>query len=207
MNLVVFGSTGGIGRLVVEQALAAGHHVTAVARNPAAITLRHECLEVDQGDVQDLQEVQAAITGRDAVISCVGVRGSAPTTVYSAGVANMIQAMQSAQVRRLVCVSASALDPGPFWQRPFAKLVLWRIFKEMYTDLVRMEAVVEHSSLDWTILRPPTLTDGRHTGRYQVGVNKHLNPCISISRADLADYIVGHIGDPEAYRALVEVAY
>ena len=118
----------------------------------------------------------------------------------------MVQAMQSADVRRLICVSASGLDPGPWWERWFAKPILWMAFKEMYTDLVRMEAVVERSGLDWTLLRPPALTNGPRTGRYQVAVNQHLKRGLMISRADLGDYIVGHLCDPAAYCARVETA-
>ena len=207
MKLVVFGSTGGIGAQVVEQALAAGHTVTAVARRPAAIALRHEHLEVVQGDVLEPQTIREAIAGKDAVVSAVGVHDRAPTTVYSAGVANIIQAMQSAHVRRLVCVSASGLEPGPLWQRWIAKPILWAVFKEMYSDLVRMEAVVERSQVDWTILRPPSLTNGPRTGQYQVGLNKHLRRILFVSRADVADFIIRHLSDPATYCARVEIAY
>ena len=207
MKLVVFGSTGGIGTQVVEQALAAGHKVTAVARHPSAIAFRHEHLEVVQGDVLEPETIRGAIAGKDAVVSAVGVRDRAPTKVYSEGVANMIRAMQSAHVRRLICVSASGLDPGPLWQRWIAKPILWAVLKEMYSDLVRMEAVVERSHIDWTILRPPALTNGPRTGKYQVALNEHLSRCLFISRADLADYIVSHLSDPATYCARVEVAY
>ena len=207
MKLVIFGSTGGIGSQVVEQALEAGHTVTAVARHPAAITLRHPLLEVVQGDVLQPQTIYAAIAGKDAVISAVGVRNRAATTVYSEGVANMLQAMQGAQVRRLVCVSASGLEPGPLWERLIAKPILWTVFKEMYSDLVRMEAVVERSPVDWTILRPPALTDGPRTGRYQVALNQHLRRSLRISRADVADFILSHLSDIQTYCARVEIAY
>jgi putative NADH-flavin reductase len=207
MKLVIFGSTGGIGSQVVEQALAAGHSVTAVARHPAAITLRHPLLEVLQGDVLQPRTIYEAVAGKDAVISAVGVRNRAPTTVYSEGVANIIQGMQSARVRRLMCVSASGLDPGPVWERLIAKPILWSLLKEMYSDLVRMEAIVERSPVDWTILRPPALTNGRRTGRYQVAVNEHLRRSLFLSRADLADYILSHLNDAQTYCGWVEIAY
>lgn len=207
MKLVVFGSTGGIGTQVVEQALAAGHTVTAVARRASAITLRHEHLEVLQGDVLEPQTIRGAIAGQDVVVSAVGVRNRAPTTLYSEGVSNMIQAMQSAHVCRLICVSAGGLEPGPLWQRLIAKPILWTVLKEMYRDLVRMEAVVERSPVDWTILRPPALTNGPRTGQYQVGLNTHLSRGLFLSRADLADYIVSHLSDTATYCARVEIAY
>jgi putative NADH-flavin reductase len=207
MKLVVFGSTGGIGAQVVKQALEAGHIVTAVARHPSAIALQHEHLEVLQGDVLEPQTIPAAITGKDVVVSAVGVRNRAPTKVYSEGVANIIQAMQSAHVHRLICVSASGLEPGPLWQRLVAKPILWAVLKEMYSDLVRMEAVIERSDVDWTILRPPALTNGPRTGQYQVELNKHLSRGLVISRADLGEYIVSHLSDTATYCARVEIAY
>jgi putative NADH-flavin reductase len=207
MKLVVFGPTGGIGAQVVEQALEAGHTVTAVARRPSAIALRHEHLEVVKGDVVEPQTICGAIAGKDAIVSAIGVHDRAPTTVYSEGVANILQAMQSAHVRRLICISASGLDPGPLWQRLIAKPILWAVFKEMYSDLVRMESVVEPSPIDWTILRPPSLTNGPRTGRYQVALNKHLRRILFISRADIADFIISHLSEPATYCARVEIAY
>ncbi len=207
MKLVVFGATGGIGTQVVKQALAAGHTVTAVARHASVIELRHEHLEIVQGDVLEPQTIREAITGKEAVVSAIGVRDRAPTTLYSEGVATIIRIMQSAHVQRLMCVSASGLEPGPLWQRLIAKPILWAVFKEMYRDLVRMEAMVERSQVNWTILRPPRLTNGPRTGQYQVGLNRHLSPGLLIARSDLADYMVRHLSDPATYCARVEVAY
>jgi putative NADH-flavin reductase len=115
--------------------------------------------------------------------------------------------MQVAGVRRLICISASGLDPGPLLQRLIAKPLLWWAFKSSYTDLVRMESKVSSSPLDWTILRPPRLTNGSRTGKVRSAVNRHLANAYSISRADLADYILTHLDDPVLYRALVEMAY
>lgn len=207
MKLVVFGSTGGIGAQVVEQALAVGHEVTAVARRPSAVTLRHDCLRVVQGDVLDAASVHAAIRGQEVVVSAVGARDRSPTTVYSAGVTHMLEAMQAEGLRRLFCVSASGLDPEPLWQRLIAKPMLWLILKNMYTDLVLMENEVSASGLEWTILRPPQLTDAARTGHYQVAVNHHLGRVRKISRADVADYIVRHLKDETSYGGVVELAY
>src|SRR5258708_23068415 len=143
MKIVIFGANGGIGKKVVEQGLEAGHEVTAVVRRPETITLRHERLKVIRGDALNPASVQSAIAGQDAVISTVGITSHDPTTVYSEGAANMLQAMGSAGMRRFICISASGLDPGPLWQRVIAKPMLWRLFKESYTDLVRMEAIVQ----------------------------------------------------------------
>ena len=207
MKVIVFGSTGGIGRQVVAQALAANHEVTAIARRPEAITTQHQRLHVVRGDVLDPASFKQALAGQDVVVSALGVVTRGPTTVYSAGVANIAEAMHANVVRRILCVSSNGLEPGPRWQRIVAKQLLWRLYKEMYTDLVRMEAVVKASGLDWTVIRPPGLTDGPRTEHYQIVVNQHLSHGSLISRADVADYIVTHWQDRPTYCGMVEVAY
>lgn len=207
MRLVVFGATGGIGMQVVQQTLERGHEVTVVARQPSALTIKHRCLEIVKGDVLDAATLQGPVTNKDVVISALGARDSGPTTIYSQGVANIIAAMQSAHVSRLFCVSASGLEPGPLWQRWIAKPLLWLFLKNSYSDLVRMEDVVRRSSVIWTILRLPRLTNGPRVGQYQIAVNKHLQRGMQLSRADVADYIVRHLDDVAAHNALVEIAY
>ena len=208
MKIIVFGANGGIGSKVVEQALKAGHQVTAVVRRPASITIQHPQLKVVQGDVLKLDTIQLPMKGQDAVISSIGITKDEPTTLYSGGIANIMSAMQATGVQRLMCISASGLDPGPLYQKILAKLFLWRMLKYMYTDLVRMEAEVSaNNTLNWTIVRPPRLTDKARTGHYKIAINKHLANGLMLSRADTADYMLNHLTDTQTYRGLVEIAY
>lgn len=116
--------------------------------------------------------------------------------------------MRAAGARRLLCVSASGLDPGPWWQQWIAKPILWRVLGNMYADLVRMETAVRAAAdLDWTIVRPPRLTDKPRVGVYQIALNRHLSHGSQLSRADVADYMLSHLSDAASYRALVEIAY
>jgi len=144
---------------------------------------------------------------QDAVISAICISKDEPTTIYSAGIANIIRAMQANGVQRLMCISASGLDPGPLYQKIIAKLFLWRMLKNMYTDLVRMEAIVSASSVNWTIVRPPRLTDKERTGHYKIAINNHLPNGLMLSRADTADYMLKHLMDTQTYHGLVEIAY
>jgi len=207
MKIVIFGAAGGIGRPTVEQALEAGHWVTAVVRRPEALPIMHKHLTLFKGDAMDTAAVAKAVEGQDAVISTLGVHDNKPTTLYSQGVTNMLKAMQGTGVRRLMCISATGLEPGVPIQRILAKPILWIVFKNMYTDLVRMETAVSASDLDWTIVRPPQLTDKPRTGNYRIAINQHLPGCWSISRADNADYLVTHVNDKAAYKGLVEIGY
>jgi hypothetical protein len=115
--------------------------------------------------------------------------------------------MRQAGIRRLIGISASGLDPGPLWQRVIAKPLLWYFFKEGYSDMVRMEDEIRASGLEWTIVRPPRLTDGARTGKYISAINKHLTRGSTISRADLADFTLKLLNDPASYGALIEVAH
>jgi putative NADH-flavin reductase len=207
MKLVVFGATGGTGCEVVQQALDTGHDVTAVARKPSVITLQHDRLKVLQGDVLKPEALSPAVTDQDVVVFAVGAADRSPTKIYSVGVMNVLLAMRDTKVQRLICISASGLDPGVLIQKLIAKPLLWWIFKHGYMDMSHMEVIVKASGMDWTIIRPPRLTDKAHTGKYKVAVNEQLSNGWLLSRADLADYIVKHLGDVSTYRAMVEVAY
>ena len=125
MRIAVFGATGGTGREVVTQALGAGHYVTAVARNPAALTIQHDRLRVLCGDVLASETVLPAIIGQGAVVFSIGAEDRSPTKIYSVGMMNVLMAMREARVQRLICISASGLDPGPLIQKLIAKPLLW----------------------------------------------------------------------------------
>ena len=205
MKLIVFGSTGGIGRQVVAQALDAGYQVTAVARRPEMITIQNERLQVVRGDALELTSFQQALTGQEVVVSALGILTKEPTVFYSSSMNNILQAMRTSGMRRLLCVSAGATDPGG-WERWIIKPILWRLYGGMYIDLLRMEDAVKASGVDWTILRPPRLLDEPRTGRYRVALNKHLTFGFSVPRADVADFILTHLTEPSTYRTTVELA-
>jgi len=206
MKLIVFGATGRTGRLVIEQALAAGHEVAAGDRRPSAVTIQHPRLRVIHGDVLEFSTFAQAIAGKDAVISTLGGANRAPTTLYSTGIANIVRAMQAAGVCRLVSLSAITLDPGLFFQRLVTRLILQPLFGNGYADMAHMEVELSKSQLDWTVIRLPMLTNGPRTGRYHTAVKKHLPGGWAVSPANLADYIVTHLADPTTYRAWVEIA-
>lgn len=211
MKITVFGATGGTGRPLVEQALERGHEVSAVARDPASFDLRHERLEVLEGDVLDLASVEAAVGGRDAVVSAIGTGlHLCPTTVYSEGTKNVVRAMEDRDVGRLVVVSTAGLngkDPAfPSWYRFLLKpLFLERV---KYGDMELMEEEVRGSSLDWTVVRAGGLTDGPPTGGYRVGPGGRLpEGRAEISRADLARFVLDQLDDRDYVGKTPTLAY
>jgi putative NADH-flavin reductase len=209
-KIIVFGATGGTGKLVVSQALQAGHKVTIVVRNPNVFDIQHQNLDIIKGDVFQSRTFEKAVVGQDIVVSCLGTQKREPTTVYSDGIKNISKAMQKAGIKRLICLSAGAVIVPPksnFLMKFVIKNILQKVFKNLYSDMLVMEEMLKTMDLNWTVIRPPRLKNAQHTGQYRISINEHLTRPSSISRADLADYIVTHLDDTKAYKALVEVSY
>ena len=210
MNITIFGSTGGTGRELVRLALERGHSVTAVARDPNAVNLAHQRLVVHRADVLDPDLPPPVIVGADAVMSALGSAvGRTPTTVYSAGIANILEAMRAADVRRFVGISASPVIPrseAPVSQRLLVFPILYRFFGGAYTDMRRMEELLRASQAEWTVLRPPMLTDKPATGRYRTAFNQNVRRGRWITRSDLAAAMLDVLEDRSTVRAAIGVA-
>lgn len=209
-KLLIIGATRHTGYHLMRQALDSGYAVTALARDPARLDVRHERLTVLQGDVMDAATLAPALAGQDAVVSTIGVTSRAPTTLYSEGMRHILQAMRETGVQRLVAVSATPLsrDAGDTWpSRYIMKPLLLALFRPVYADMAIMEKEIRDSDLDWTILRPPRLTDKPATGRYRTALNLSVRRGNVISRADLADAILKLLDDPKTIRAAVGIGY
>jgi putative NADH-flavin reductase len=202
MNIIIFGATGGTGRVLTEQALVEGHTVTGFARNPASLKLQHPNLAMIKGDIFDPAGVEQAIAGRDVVFCMLGVRPRDTTPACSVGTKNIIEGMQKRGVKRLVVQSSfavAALD-GEWREVPWIVplLSLFRKERAMFMDHVRQEEFVRQSNLDWSIVRPSRLTDTARTGVYRVGEHLFIGPRAHISRADVADFMLKQLHD-DAY--------
>jgi putative NADH-flavin reductase len=209
-NIVVLGANGGTGRQCVEQGLKEGHNVTAILRNPAKLILSHPALTIVQGDVLKPGTLEKHLENKDAVISAIGLTSFKPTTLYSEGNKNLLDAMKKAGCNRVFFISASGLEVNPT-HSPIVKFatrfILQKLLKNMYADLERMEKIVKTNELNWTIMRPPRLTNNPVTGNYRYSINKFLEKGLSISRADLAHYMLNNLFNEAIYKTTVEVAY
>ncbi|MEV0188676.1 NAD(P)H-binding protein [Kitasatospora purpeofusca] len=212
MNIVVFGATGGTGRHFLELAAEAGHSTVAFARDPLALADARPST-IRQGDVLDPDAVARAVEGADAVVSALGIGYSrAATTVYSAGTDHILKAMRATGVARVVCVSTTSMSPVPWRAAPFQRAltswVLHPMLRRPYADMARMERfLLEDTELDWTLVRAARLTGGRARGRYRTAVGRRLPGAWSISRADLAHYLLAALQEPAVRREVVEIAY
>jgi len=209
MKIIVFGATGRTGKQIVHQALNAGHLITAVARNPAALDITHPGLTIIKGDVLQLHSFENTLKGFDAVFSLIGKDATRPTTLYSQGVSNIMIAMQKNNVKRLIAMSAAAVVTNPrlSFLLKIATKILQRILKHPFADILRMEKAIQRSNLDYTIVRPPKLTNKPLTGQYRFAINEWLAHCTSISRADLAHFMIHIINDSKTYQSTIEISY
>ena len=211
MRLAVFGATGGTGMQVVTQALDRGYHVVALARRPDAIGIENPRLRVVAGDVLISGAAEAVVDGTDAVVSALGIgyRRHA-TTVYSDGTANVLAAMKTTGVRRLLVVSTSSLhlpDRSQIAEWLVTRFLLHPMLRRPYADMTRMEQRVRSSDVDWTLVRAARLTNGAAAGTYRTASHTDKLPgCWSISRADLAGYLLDQITDNRSHRDTVEIA-
>lgn len=209
MRITVFGASGRTGLKVVEQALGHGHDVTAAVRTPEAFAISHPRLSVVRTDVRDLDEVRAAIAGCDAVISAIGAPLAKKVDLYSAGIANILQAMVENDVLRLAVVSAMGTfarkDRNIAWV--YRALMMPRL-APVYDDFERMETRIMASSAEWTIVRPAGLTDGPATGHYRVSLDgRALSKGRQVSRADVAALVLKSLSVDTYLRRAVTIAY
>jgi putative NADH-flavin reductase len=220
MKLTIFAATGGIGRHLVGQALAAGHDVTAVARNPAALPAEVRTVRADLATAPPA-DLATAVSGADAVLSALGPRSKADYGIAATGTRAIAGAMQAAGVRRVVVVSAAPVgtlatprrprppkhDPGDgFVMRHLLSPLVTAALRDRYADLALMEDILAGSGLDWTAVRPPRLTNGPETGTYRTAHGRNLRRGLTVSRADVAHLMLAVLGQPETIGQTIGIA-
>jgi putative NADH-flavin reductase len=211
MKLAVFGANGPTGRLLTQLALDEDHDVIAFTRRPAVFPIEHRRLAVVGGDVHDSVAVASAIDGTDAVLSTLGVPfAKTPVSVYSHGVANIISGMHAAGIKRLVCVSSSAIGPHPealggfVFEKIMQPYVVNKLGKTVYDDMRRMEAMVSTSDLAWTIVRPSGLFEAPAVSEYAVALD-YIGHRFT-ARIDLADCLLRQALDDTYAGSTIAVA-
>ncbi|MBX2823378.1 MAG: SDR family oxidoreductase [Gammaproteobacteria bacterium] len=206
MRIAIFGATGSVGRHLVDQALQAGHEVTAFSRNPESLAVSHDRLRIVRGDVRLLADVNAAVEGQDAVFCTLGAGRDG--SLRSEGTRNIVDAMLAAGVRRFICQTTlgagdSAGNLTFFWKYIMFGLLL----RAAFADHERQEAIVRDSSLDWTIVRPGAFTDGPLTGQYRSGFSgSDKNLKLKISRADVAHFLLRVLDEKSGLHSAISVS-
>ena len=200
MKLFVMGATGRTGQEVVQQAIARGHYVTAFVRSPESITLRNERLTVLKGNAVDENELSEAMQNHDAVISTLGPREVfRPGTLLHDSALATTRAMNRSGVKRLVVLSAAAHFPG------IPNRIASFVMRNHMRDSLAMEAIVQANGLDWTIARPPRLTqEDSVTYRSREGAAPKMG--FTLSRKAVAAFMLDAIEQKKHVHKIVGIA-
>jgi putative NADH-flavin reductase len=196
MNILVFGASGKTGRELVKTALAANHYVTAFVRNPAKLEVSHQNLKIIQGDIINSERVEQTVAGHDAVLSALGA-ASPFKYDYSIveGIASIVKAMEQTKVRRLIYMSAINVKESRGNAGVIIKFLAPILLRTESAGHEAREKIIKQSDLDWTIVRPAALTNGP-SKPYRRGENVKANGIsATISRVDVADFMVQQLTD------------
>jgi len=204
MKLVVLGATGGTGLEIVRQAIEHGHSVTAFVRSPERLKPFRNRIVIEQGDLLNSVELEQVIKGHDAVLS-----GFGPRVPQSKPDADLLQrfavaltsSMSRAGVSRVVVESVAFLFRDAIV--PPAYLLGRLFFPDTVADAAAMESIFAKSELDWTMVRPPQLTDKPYSGKYRMREGHLPRLGFSISRADVADCFIKIVENPASVRKVI----
>lgn len=210
IRVLIVGATGGTGRQLVAQALERGFAVTALVRDPSKFHVDHPQLTVSRGNVLDPACVEAAMRGQDAVVSALGhKRFFHPTRILSEGTRNVLRAMETHGVRRLVCETSLGIgDSAGRLGLYFTLFTIPVILPFYFWDKTRQERLIAASNVEWVIVRPGMLTNGDKRGRLRHG--RHVGSflwTVRISRADVAAFMLDQLTADTYLRAAPGVAW
>lgn len=206
MNILVIGAAGKTGEAIVGQALGQGHTVTAFVHSAKDFEIPGA--RVIEGDALDPRAIETAVAGQDAVLDAIG--GSTPwkeTSLETNTARNIVEAMKTHGVKRLLVVSAIGVgetkDIVPSW---YEHLVMNTLMKGTIGDKEHMEPVVEASDLEWTLVRPAHLVDGKATGKIVFFEPGEGGTAHKIARADLAAFMLDALAAGTYKRQAVNIA-
>lgn len=210
MKIVLFGATGNIGKVILDEALARGHQVTAVVRDPAKVATKHAHLHVVQGDVAHPATIAAPLAGADAAIASlndpnpVNVRTQAET---------LLGALDKAGVRRFAWVGGA----GSLLNAEGVRVIDDPHFPEAWKNAANGQVAAldgfraSHANVDWTYISPAkVIAPGERTGQFRVGGDQVLVDAKGESHISIADFAVGvldRIEKGDAAKKRVTFAY
>lgn len=197
MKLVIFGASGRMGRELLKQALAQGHSVTVLTRDPTNFFSTDPGLEIVQGNALNPPNVESVVAGKEAVFSTLGPVPNSPPDLLTRSVGNIIAAMDRFGVKRLILqTGANVTDPRDEPSRGQEARISFMstVSAQELADLTNMVAAIKASDLDWTIVRTALLSDAPPLGNYRVGYYPPSNTS-SIPRADLAAFMLKQLTD------------
>lgn len=199
MKVTIFGASSASGKLLVEKALAVGYDVTAFVRDASRLQVKSEKLKVIAGDALNPSQVEAAVTGSDAVLSTLGPKGK-PMVMTAESTRNIVTAMEKQGVKRLIVVSVAGIAV-PEDKRGFNLIsaLIKLLLKDVFVDRENQLAVLNASKIEWVAVRVPRLTDENAKGSVKAFFGD-ASPRMTVTRADLADFMLTQLRNNEWVR-------
>ncbi len=221
LDIVVYGATGEVGRHIVREALDRDHRVTAVSRNPARVTMRHENLVVVEGDLLDVASVTGTVAGKDVVIlsvrGVIGNSGSPESALQFKAAETLVDVLSrdAARAPRLLHVGGSGsleVEPGVLFAEKLPTILLPKNLEiEILGQILALEFYRKVDDVNWTYVTPPkNLTNGPRTGAFRIGGDQALEDDRGRSRLSRADFAVALVDEAEQAkhpRQRISVAY
>jgi putative NADH-flavin reductase len=218
MNIAIFGASGATGKLLTERSLAAGHNVTALLRTPEKFPFRDK-VHVIHGSAFDPAAVVQTVTGADIVLSTLGAHSPIRNeNVLPRAVPIIVEAMQQTAsqprpVRRIIVLGSAgalpdSLDKQPAWRRWFVQKIVYNTFlKWPVAEQIAQYKILASSRLDWTMVMPPMLTNGPARGHIRIDGEALPPNGMKISRADVANFMMQQINNPQWIRRGVYISW
>jgi len=192
LKILLLGANGGVGRLIVKEAAARGHNVTAFVRNPAGPSPNGA--KVVAGNVLDSQSLSNALSGQDAVVYAIGVKSTGPTTLFSESTRLLLAAMEQQGVKRLVCITGVGAGEtrghGGFL---YDRIIFPLFTKNRYADKERQEQLIQDSGTDWTIVRPAPFSEKMPHSDFRAVTEVGNVVLRKVSRAEVASFVLDEL--------------
>ncbi|HPG07118.1 MAG: NAD(P)H-binding protein [Saprospiraceae bacterium] len=216
MKVFLLGATGSTGKEILARLISENCDVEALVRNPAKLDLsgyqlqREGQIKLTEGSVMDRDKLTTQFKGSDVIVSALGTgTNNDYTEIYSEGGRNILFAMRSNQIKRLITITAGLIDlSDPSTDNFFLNRIIRPNYNKIYYDQTRWETILDDTDdIDWICVRPTYLTNKPFTGKYRVQAKHCPKGGRKISRADLADFIVKQIKSDEYLRQKPVIAY
>lgn len=204
-RILIIGATAKSSKQIISQALERGYDVVGLARRPEAVSVEHERFRVVKGDVYELATLEAAMTGREVVISMIAPRFSPDEEIgevdlFTVGTGNIIEAMKRQGNRRFLVASSLAVEEDVPDTKPtgdnMGRMWVWNA-RFLYRDMANMETMVRESGLDYVVFRPPFLVEEAMQDDIKISVGKHSPKGRILAYADFARFVLDQVESGE----------
>ncbi len=200
MKVIVFGASGKVGRLVVDELVKRGYRVTAVVYSEDNLEFPKN-VRVLQLDIHDELLVRQALKGQDVVMSALGSWGTKTKDILSAGMTSIIPAMKHDTIKRIISLTGADArfgeDLPPLTSR-LARPLLKLIAPKILADGEKHLQLLANSGLQWTVVRSPIMKNGRSAPHK---LNNHgCHPWESITRGSVVQVMVDEIENDQHIR-------